>query len=129
MIASANDAVDRRRADCPNCRGAGIMMAVWRYVDSALLTQQVDGDYAPNNLRSPSGRMSPRSNISRDVEDPRFFHQSSEELEEHVEGGTTEDGSHCDRLLKTYHIQARLADGRPALVVDPGSVGNLCGDQ
>ena len=26
------------------------------------------------------------------------------------------------------HFQTRLADGRPALIVDPGSVGNLCGD-
>ena len=24
------------------------------------------------------------------------------------------------------HIQTRLPDGRPALIVDPGSVGNLC---
>jgi hypothetical protein len=28
-----------------------------------------------------------------------------------------------------YHIQTRLADGRPALIIDPGSVGNLCGDK
>lgn len=28
----------------------------------------------------------------------------------------------------TYHVQTRLADGRPALLIDPGSVGNLCGD-
>ncbi len=29
---------------------------------------------------------------------------------------------------RSYHIQTRLADGRPALVIDPGSVGNLSGD-
>lgn len=28
----------------------------------------------------------------------------------------------------TYHINTRLPDGRPSLIVDPGSVGNLCGD-
>ena len=28
-----------------------------------------------------------------------------------------------------YHTNTRLADGRPALVIDPGSVGNLCGDR
>ena len=28
-----------------------------------------------------------------------------------------------------YHIQTRLPDGRPAFIVDPGSVGNLCGDK
>ena len=33
-----------------------------------------------------------------------------------------------DRDTSAYHVQTRLADGRPALVVDPGSVGNLSGD-
>ena len=28
-----------------------------------------------------------------------------------------------------YHIRSQLPDGRPALLIDPGSVGNLCGDQ
>ena len=28
-----------------------------------------------------------------------------------------------------YHIQTQLADGRPSILVDPGSVGNLCGDR
>ena len=28
-----------------------------------------------------------------------------------------------------YHTNTRLADGRPAIVIDPGSVGNLCGDR
>ena len=33
--------------------------------------------------------------------------------------------SHTDPV---YHTETRLADGRPALLIDPGSVGNLCGD-
>ena len=28
-----------------------------------------------------------------------------------------------------YHIQTRLPDGRQSIIIDPGSVGNLCGDQ
>ena len=28
-----------------------------------------------------------------------------------------------------YHIQTQLPDGRPSLMVDPSSVGNLCGDE
>ena len=28
-----------------------------------------------------------------------------------------------------YHIRTALADGRPSLIIDPGSVGNLCGDR
>ena len=31
--------------------------------------------------------------------------------------------------VPTFHIQTRLPEGRPALIVDPGSVGNLCGDK
>ena len=29
----------------------------------------------------------------------------------------------------SFHIQTRLVDGRPSIIVDPGSVGNLCGDK
>ena len=29
----------------------------------------------------------------------------------------------------SYHVMTRLPDGRLALIVDPGSVGNLCGDK
>ena len=32
------------------------------------------------------------------------------------------------RTPEAYHVQIRLLDGRPSLLVDPGSVGNLCGD-
>ena len=28
-----------------------------------------------------------------------------------------------------YHIRTQLPDGRPSLIIDPGSVGNLCGDR
>jgi hypothetical protein len=36
---------------------------------------------------------------------------------------------HIDDVLYiiSYHVQTRLADGRPAMIVDPGSVVNLCG--
>ena len=30
--------------------------------------------------------------------------------------------------LSVYHALTRLADGRPSLLIDPGSVGNLCGE-
>jgi hypothetical protein len=38
---------------------------------------------------------------------------------------------HIDDVLyiKFYRIQTRLADGRPDVLVDAGSVGNLCGDR
>ena len=30
---------------------------------------------------------------------------------------------------RVYPIRTQLADGRPSLIIDPGSVGNLCGDK
>ena len=29
----------------------------------------------------------------------------------------------------SFHIRTKLADGRPSITIDPGSVGNLCGDK
>ena len=29
------------RDDCPNCRGQGVLVAVWHYVDPDLLTQRI----------------------------------------------------------------------------------------
>ena len=33
------------------------------------------------------------------------------------------------REYAAYPIQTRLQDGRPSIIIDPGSVGNLCGDR
>ena len=33
------------------------------------------------------------------------------------------------REYSAYPIQTRLQDGRPSIIIDPGSVGNLCGDR
>ena len=37
--------------------------------------------------------------------------------------------SSLDREYAAYPIQTRLKDGRPSVIIDPGSVGNLCGDK
>ena len=42
---------------------------------------------------------------------------------------TAEGEEYTEPSAITFHIQTRLPDGRPALIVDPGSVGNLCGDK
>ena len=49
---------------------------------------------------------------------------------------TTDDGEASEvslsphvRDFSAYPIQTRLQDGRPSIIVDPGSVGNLCGDK
>ena len=33
------------------------------------------------------------------------------------------------REYSAYPIQTRLQDGRPSIIIDPGSVGDLCGDR
>ena len=32
-------------------------------------------------------------------------------------------------LQNVHHSETRLPDGRPSLLIDPGSVANLCGDK
>jgi hypothetical protein len=40
-----------RNSQCPNCRGAGTMVAAWRYIDPTLITQRMNGDeQAANEL-------------------------------------------------------------------------------
>ena len=120
------------RDDCPNCRGQGAMIAVWEYVDPDLLRQRIDYGDDPQipmiaqhgaPLEPPpshfgitppgSGASTPRRSVS-----PAGSHR----------GPSSFPVVDTDTALPTYHALTRLADGRPALLVDPGSVGNLCGE-
>ena len=47
---------------------------------------------------------------------------------EGVVSHSVELSSHI-REYSAYPIQTRLKDGRPSIIIDPGSVGNLCGDK
>jgi len=110
---------------CPNCRGAGTIIAVWDYIDPERVTQVIGGLPAPNLLESsasfhslvtpPSGAVTPRS--------ARSVTGSVRGESQMAAPSTYYAGTHA------FHIQTRLPDGRPALIVDPGSVGNLCGDK
>ena len=40
------------RLGCPNCRGAGTLIAVWHYIDPERVTQVIGGLPAPNLLES-----------------------------------------------------------------------------
>ena len=80
------------------------MISAWPYIDRAVVTQrdpQGSGEQVRNLLSDSSGSQ------EADAVDENFF---------------TEDSL-------GYHIRTQLADGRPALIIDPGSVGNLCGDR
>jgi hypothetical protein len=125
MRAANAPGLDRRiRADCPNCRGAGSLIAIWNYVDPNLITQQIAGWEAPNELEASAEHHSvstPRSVQDHDASSAWYSG-------EHEGGSGPAETPTVHPGRPAYHVQTRLADGRPALVVDPGSVGNLAGD-
>ena len=115
---------NRSRAEfshCPNCRGAGTLMAIWNYVDAnGSITQEVGGRTAENLLEARSERHSistPPASSPRQNEPNHAATSSSTFVVQTSEGPPS------------YHIRTRLADGRPSITIDPGSVGNLCGDK
>ena len=92
------------------------------------------GNWLPCRLSS-----GPQSTLPRDpnwetasappylVLDNEGEHNSAEAPEPDDQTDPAYEGSPVE-TSRTYHIQTRLSDGWPALMVDPGSVGNLCGD-
>ena len=108
---------------CPNCRGPGDIVALWPYVGDGPVTQQhQNGDTAPNSLnteRQPREHLGPRYpvQVSGPEENQRWWEATDLTIP-----GRTSEGI-------TYHSETRLQDGRPSLLIDPGSVGNLCGEE
>ena len=97
---------------CPNCRGSGTIIAVWDYIDSSRITQTINGHEVPNLLTNGAS----------------FHHIATPPSPRSVHSTTTPP----EQVMFTgpiYHIQTRLSDGRQSIIVDPGSVGNLCGDK
>jgi len=142
------------RLNCPNCRGAGTLISVWHYIDENIVTQSLTGGLqAPNLLESgvamhsmttPPGvlptslsapttpRLTPRSARARPSSSAPTTPRLTPRAEPSAPGSPTSSayGSfYTETHNPTFHIQTRLPDGRPSLIVDPGSVGNLCGDK
>ena len=90
---------------CPNCRGPAHIIAIWKYIEIETPTQQIGGVQAENLLGTPEGELH--------VDHLAVFDHPS---------------SHESRL-SNYHINTRLRDGRPSIIIDPGSVGNLARDK
>ena len=159
--------------ECPNCRGVGNVIAVWKYLDPSLLTQPG----APNEMFRPtapplsalsrsrrqstpgtpesatdaseygtpastsshvSNTYGRRRSRSHSIRRPSFLEQFlilpstyldarewevTETLDSPV---VTQDSG--QETTRAFHSETRLPDGRPVLLIDPGSVGNLCGD-
>ena len=103
------------RPDCPNCRGAGSIIAIWRYVDENLVTQVVHGQEVANELDLHAS--------VHQINSPRGTSPS------HTPRSGEWNYPVVDSETLHYHADTRLADGRPCLLLDIGSVGNLCGDK
>ena len=100
---------------CPNCRGAGTLIAVWPFVDTSLVTQVVNGQPVVNELDENADQF----NITApDVQTPPT-----------PPINYTSHRGPVFYAAPSYPIQTNLVDGRPSIIVDPGSVGNLCGDK
>ena len=107
--------------NCPNCRGAGTLSARWNYIEPGVDTQQGPTGPVPNELAGESRAAEPSVNspetqnssgtATTDVPTPSYL--------------TTEG----DWESLVYHVRTQLPDGRIALLIDPGSVGNLSGDR
>ena len=145
---NAANAFHSSRADCPNCRGAGTLLALWPFIVPHLFTQEIGPDaQAPNQLEAQAETFSiasprsesPTADYSRATSSrtptppivPNFHHDRVWETHDSDTGSyahmehSDDDGINISPLL---HVQTRLADGRPSLLIDPGSVGNLSGD-
>ncbi len=164
---TATNSLSGTRADCPNCRGAGTLVAVWPFIGQHLFTQEIghiNGQMmqTPNQLESQAQSFSiasPRNTggASSSGAPPVFphFHQETpwnafllpeavdtdlaqapaqDQMNEddpdtgayaHVEHDDDDD---LTTITPLFHVQTRLADGRPSLLIDPRSVGNLSGD-
>ena len=84
------------------------MIAVWPFLDPSLVTQ-----------RDPQ-------NSAEQV--PNLMNDSSERQEADAAANKA-NSSYFSEDSPGYHIRTQLPDGRPSLIIDPGSVGNLCGDR
>ena len=108
---------------CPNCRGPGRMISVWPYLDPMLVTQadpQNPGMQLPNQLDSASDSLPEPDNGGPEADSAGVDHQTGHFFSEDTLT-TREEAS-----ASAYPIRTQLADGRPSLIIDPGSVGNLC---
>ena len=99
---------DQAYMSWPNCRGPCRMIAVLPFIDSTLVTQrdpQDSGEQVPSPLSDSSE--SQEADAAAAQANSSFFSEDS----------------------LGYHIRTQLPDGRPSVIIDPGSVGNLCGDR
>ena len=113
---------ERPRRCCPNCRGAGTCIAIWNYIGPGSDTQTIGGVTAPNELEQHAQL---HNIVAPDMVTPPT--PRSVDYDDRPMPGAS--ASSAALYCSSYPIQTRLASGRPSIIIDPGSVGNLCGDK
>ena len=86
---------------------------------------------SPRNLKAKwlqiSWKQAPCSTTSQHQKWPHRQHHAAHCIAK--QAGRDFEGPSLLTGPPAFHIQTRLAGGRPSIIVDPGSVGNLCGDK
>ena len=98
------------------------MISVWPYLDPMIVTQadpQNPETQVPNQLDGSSDLSPEPDSGGQEADAAGDDHYFSEDT-------LTTQG---EVSASVYPIRTQLADGRPSLIIDPGSVGNLCGDR
>ena len=102
------------------------MIAVWPYLDPRIVTQadpQNPGTPVPNQVEDDNDQLpeliSGSSSGGQEADAAGDDHQTGHYFSEDV---LTTRG---EVSASAYPIRTQLADGRPSLIIDPGSVGNL----
>ncbi len=115
---------------CPSCRGPGHLVSIWRYIDiHGAPTQNLGQGMQAQNLYTGATAMT--------VNGGEGGFTAPAEGQQIANGGPLTTGVQQPPAMYVeasepklaYHIHTRLADGRPAMLIDIGSVGNLCGDR
>ena len=128
--------------DCPNCRGPPTMIAIWLYIGTDRVTQEHQGLTARNEIEGNAQRFPLAQN---DMSTPATPRSAEYELQRQTSPSSAREliaqafsprNSPRDsprQIFPTFtgvfHSQTRLPDGRPSVIIDPGSVQNLCGDK
>ena len=63
--------------ECPNCRGRGQLIAIWDYMDQALVTQWAGGEQLTNDFNSQSSatlQLTAPPAVTQQIETPRSLH-------------------------------------------------------
>jgi len=125
------------------------MLAVWNFIDITIPTQldrigvPVPNELPNSGLTSPAGTVTPVEVAVNDIAIPDWADSDNEGVAYVTLPETLADARDWARMgcgstiphspitgqsRPSYHTETRLADGSLGIVVDPGSIGNLSGD-